>query len=117
MSRLFTEREKRMNNHLLPEEIKEFLGNPTRSIHSFFSDRWSELHLSIDELPIELKSLTKLKMSDLSGMRNLRKIPQHLISNFLKLQIFRLWLLQNRDYPNEDNVSNGDNEKLIEDLK
>ncbi|MBA0663013.1 hypothetical protein Goklo_007066 [Gossypium klotzschianum] len=148
MSWLFTEREKRMN-HLLPKEIEEFLGNPTRSIHSFFSDRWSELHLSlnptdrnfglrallkgisrlvslecldlsftgIDELPIELKSLTKLKMSDLSGMRNLRKIPQHLISNFFKLQIFGMWLLQNRDYPNEDNVSNGDNEKLIEELK
>nr|YP_010419755.1 hypothetical protein RF2 [Laportea ovalifolia]YP_010419772.1 hypothetical protein RF2 [Laportea ovalifolia]USG53456.1 hypothetical protein RF2 [Laportea ovalifolia]USG53473.1 hypothetical protein RF2 [Laportea ovalifolia] len=45
MSRLFTERQKQMNNHLLPEEIEEFLGNPTRSIRSFFSDRWSELHL------------------------------------------------------------------------
>nr|YP_009127320.1 hypothetical chloroplast RF21 [Ceratonia siliqua]YP_009127337.1 hypothetical chloroplast RF21 [Ceratonia siliqua]YP_009756154.1 hypothetical protein RF2 [Ceratonia siliqua]YP_009756171.1 hypothetical protein RF2 [Ceratonia siliqua]AHY32935.1 hypothetical chloroplast RF21 [Ceratonia siliqua]AHY32953.1 hypothetical chloroplast RF21 [Ceratonia siliqua]QIT02830.1 hypothetical protein RF2 [Ceratonia siliqua]QIT02847.1 hypothetical protein RF2 [Ceratonia siliqua] len=45
MSRLFTEREKQMNNHLLPEEIEEFLGNPTRSIRSFFSERWSELHL------------------------------------------------------------------------
>nr|AEZ48737.1 hypothetical chloroplast RF2 [Molineria capitulata] len=45
MSRLFTEREKQMNNHPLPEEIEEFLGNPTRSIRSFFSDRWSELHL------------------------------------------------------------------------
>nr|YP_010330720.1 hypothetical protein RF2 [Pilea dolichocarpa]YP_010330737.1 hypothetical protein RF2 [Pilea dolichocarpa]UNY33859.1 hypothetical protein RF2 [Pilea dolichocarpa]UNY33876.1 hypothetical protein RF2 [Pilea dolichocarpa] len=45
MSRLFTEREKQMNNHLLPEEIEEFLGNPTRSIRSFFSDRRSELHL------------------------------------------------------------------------
>ncbi|MBA0669946.1 hypothetical protein Goklo_024889, partial [Gossypium klotzschianum] len=33
-----------MNNHLLPKEIEEFLGNPTRSICSFFSDRWSELH-------------------------------------------------------------------------
>ena len=44
-SRLFTEREKQMNNLLLPEEIEEFLGNPTRSIRSFFSDRWSELHL------------------------------------------------------------------------
>uniref|UniRef100_A0A8S0YB53 Ycf2 N-terminal domain-containing protein n=1 Tax=Spirodela intermedia TaxID=51605 RepID=A0A8S0YB53_SPIIN len=32
---LFTEREKPMNNHLLPEEIEEFLGNPTRSIRSF----------------------------------------------------------------------------------
>nr|YP_009689001.1 Ycf2 [Paris japonica]YP_009689018.1 Ycf2 [Paris japonica]QEL51632.1 Ycf2 [Paris japonica]QEL51649.1 Ycf2 [Paris japonica] len=45
MPRLFTEREKQMNNHLLPEEIEEFLVNPTRSIRSFFSDRWSELHL------------------------------------------------------------------------
>ncbi|KAI7980003.1 Protein Ycf2 [Camellia lanceoleosa] len=45
MSRLFTEREKQMINHLLPEKIEEFLGNPTRSIRSFFSDRWSELHL------------------------------------------------------------------------
>nr|YP_009572075.1 Ycf2 [Veratrum japonicum]YP_009572093.1 Ycf2 [Veratrum japonicum]YP_010309024.1 Ycf2 [Veratrum schindleri]YP_010309042.1 Ycf2 [Veratrum schindleri]QBI37666.1 Ycf2 [Veratrum japonicum]QBI37686.1 Ycf2 [Veratrum japonicum]QSV09097.1 Ycf2 [Veratrum schindleri]QSV09098.1 Ycf2 [Veratrum schindleri] len=45
MSRLFTEREKQMNNHLLPEEIEEFLVNPARSIRSFFSDRWSELHL------------------------------------------------------------------------
>nr|YP_009872568.1 hypothetical chloroplast RF21 [Hippophae rhamnoides subsp. sinensis]YP_009872587.1 hypothetical chloroplast RF21 [Hippophae rhamnoides subsp. sinensis]WAL33504.1 hypothetical chloroplast RF21 [Hippophae rhamnoides]QKT21882.1 hypothetical chloroplast RF21 [Hippophae rhamnoides subsp. sinensis]QKT21901.1 hypothetical chloroplast RF21 [Hippophae rhamnoides subsp. sinensis]UNZ11166.1 hypothetical chloroplast RF21 [Hippophae rhamnoides subsp. sinensis]UNZ11184.1 hypothetical chloroplast RF21 [H len=45
MSRLFKEREKQTNNHLLPEEIEEFLGNPTRSIRSFFSDRWSELHL------------------------------------------------------------------------
>nr|QCL17972.1 hypothetical chloroplast RF21 [Geosiris aphylla]QCL17980.1 hypothetical chloroplast RF21 [Geosiris aphylla] len=45
MPRLFTEREKPMNNHRLPEEIEEFLGNPTRSIRSFFSDRWSELHL------------------------------------------------------------------------
>ncbi|MBA0629710.1 hypothetical protein Godav_024222 [Gossypium davidsonii] len=36
MSRLFTECEKRMNNHLLPEEIEEFLGNPTISFHSFF---------------------------------------------------------------------------------
>nr|YP_011020530.1 Ycf2 [Knoxia roxburghii]YP_011020557.1 Ycf2 [Knoxia roxburghii]WQH62952.1 Ycf2 [Knoxia roxburghii]WQH62977.1 Ycf2 [Knoxia roxburghii] len=45
MSRLFTEREKQMINHLLPEKIEEFLGNPTRSVRSFFSDRWSELHL------------------------------------------------------------------------
>nr|YP_010407277.1 hypothetical chloroplast RF21 [Spiranthes sinensis]YP_010407292.1 hypothetical chloroplast RF21 [Spiranthes sinensis]URF20167.1 hypothetical chloroplast RF21 [Spiranthes sinensis]URF20182.1 hypothetical chloroplast RF21 [Spiranthes sinensis] len=45
ISWLFTEPEKRINNHLLPEEIEEFLGNPTRSIRSFFSDRWSELHL------------------------------------------------------------------------
>ncbi|KAH0849811.1 hypothetical protein HID58_096066 [Brassica napus] len=45
MPRLFTEREKRMNNHLLPEESEEFFWNSTRAIRSFFSDRWSELHL------------------------------------------------------------------------
>nr|YP_010489747.1 hypothetical protein RF2 [Koenigia cyanandra]YP_010489765.1 hypothetical protein RF2 [Koenigia cyanandra]UWM11303.1 hypothetical protein RF2 [Koenigia cyanandra]UWM11321.1 hypothetical protein RF2 [Koenigia cyanandra]UWM11388.1 hypothetical protein RF2 [Koenigia cyanandra]UWM11406.1 hypothetical protein RF2 [Koenigia cyanandra] len=30
---------------LQTEEIEELLGNPTRSIRSIFSDRWSELHL------------------------------------------------------------------------
>ncbi|KAG5568517.1 hypothetical protein H5410_064459 [Solanum commersonii] len=45
ISRLFTEREKQMINHLFPEEIEEFLGNPTRFVRSFFSDRWSKLHL------------------------------------------------------------------------
>ncbi|MBA0829658.1 hypothetical protein Goarm_014249, partial [Gossypium armourianum] len=37
--------EKQIKNHLLPEEIKEFLRNPTRSIRYFFSDRWPKLHL------------------------------------------------------------------------
>ncbi|PHT28542.1 hypothetical protein CQW23_31864 [Capsicum baccatum] len=45
MSWQFTERENQMIILLFPEEIEEFLGNPTRSVHSFFSDRWSELHL------------------------------------------------------------------------
>ncbi|MBA0754281.1 hypothetical protein Gogos_021791 [Gossypium gossypioides] len=58
----------------------------------------------IEELPIELKSWTKLKMLDLSCMDNLRKIPQHLICSFSKLQIFRMHLI---DYPNEDNVLKG----------
>ncbi|MBA0854431.1 hypothetical protein Goshw_030312 [Gossypium schwendimanii] len=35
MSRLSMECEKWMNNHMLPEEIEEFLGNPTRSIRFF----------------------------------------------------------------------------------
>nr|KJB68106.1 hypothetical protein B456_010G225800 [Gossypium raimondii] len=73
------------------------------------------------ELPMELKSLTKLKMLDLSYMSDLENIPQYLVSSFSKLQIFRLWfkrlLLQNKDYPNEDNVLNEGNEKLIEELK
>nr|QTI91350.1 Ycf2 [Ferocactus latispinus] len=45
MSRLFTEREKQMIIHPLPEEIEELLENPTRSIRSFFYGRWLELHL------------------------------------------------------------------------
>ena len=45
MPRLFTAREKQMIIHLLPEEIEQLLENPTRSIRSFFSGRWSELHL------------------------------------------------------------------------
>ena len=45
MSRLFTEREKQMIIHPLLEEIEELLENPTRSMRSFFSDRWSELYL------------------------------------------------------------------------
>nr|QTI91282.1 Ycf2 [Leuchtenbergia principis] len=45
MSWLFTEREKQMIIHPLPEEIEELLENPTRSIRSFFSGRWLELHL------------------------------------------------------------------------
>ncbi|TYI24306.1 hypothetical protein ES332_A06G225000v1 [Gossypium tomentosum] len=71
----------------------------------------------IEELPIELKALIKLKMLDLSYMRNLRKIPQHLISSFSKLQIFKMWLPEIQLYPNEDNVLNRGNEKLIEELK
>ncbi|MBA0607343.1 hypothetical protein Godav_019664 [Gossypium davidsonii] len=48
MSQLFMEHEKRMNNHLLLKEIEEFLGNPTISICSFFSDRWSKVHLGLN---------------------------------------------------------------------
>nr|YP_004940621.1 hypothetical protein RF2 [Neottia nidus-avis]YP_004940627.1 hypothetical protein RF2 [Neottia nidus-avis]AEJ88721.1 hypothetical protein RF2 [Neottia nidus-avis]AEJ88727.1 hypothetical protein RF2 [Neottia nidus-avis] len=42
--------------------IEEFLGNPTRSIRSFFSDRWSELHLGsnpTDRSTIDHKLLNK----------------------------------------------------------
>ncbi|KAK8350656.1 hypothetical protein V6Z12_A06G223000 [Gossypium hirsutum] len=77
-----------------------------------------DLSLSgISELPIELKSLTKLKMLDLSYMRNLRKIPQHLISSFSKLQIFRMCEVRDIDDHDEDNVLKGGDEKLIEELK
>ncbi|KAG4196661.1 hypothetical protein ERO13_A06G185200v2 [Gossypium hirsutum] len=74
-------------------------------------------YTGMEELPIELKSLTKLKMLDLNYMENLKRIPQHLISSFSKLQIFRMLLLENGDYPDEDNVLSGGHEKLIEELK
>nr|YP_010040461.1 hypothetical chloroplast RF21 [Sedum emarginatum]YP_010040478.1 hypothetical chloroplast RF21 [Sedum emarginatum]QOZ39843.1 hypothetical chloroplast RF21 [Sedum emarginatum]QOZ39860.1 hypothetical chloroplast RF21 [Sedum emarginatum] len=61
MSRLFTEREKQINNHLLTEEIEEVLGNPTRSIRSFFSDRWSELHLGSNPTERSTKDQKLLK--------------------------------------------------------
>nr|YP_010166157.1 Component of 2-MD heteromeric AAA-ATPase complex [Rhipsalis teres]YP_010166165.1 Component of 2-MD heteromeric AAA-ATPase complex [Rhipsalis teres]QRV60130.1 Component of 2-MD heteromeric AAA-ATPase complex [Rhipsalis teres]QRV60138.1 Component of 2-MD heteromeric AAA-ATPase complex [Rhipsalis teres] len=53
MSRLFTEREKQMIIHPLPEEIEELLENPTRSIRSFFSGRWLELHFHLCSNPTE----------------------------------------------------------------
>ncbi|KAL2943777.1 Protein Ycf2 [Bienertia sinuspersici] len=43
--RLFREQGKKMVIHLLSKEIVELLENPTRSFRSFFSSRWSELHL------------------------------------------------------------------------
>ncbi|KAL1166778.1 hypothetical protein V6Z11_A06G219500 [Gossypium hirsutum] len=65
-------------------------------------------YTGITELPIELKSLKKLKI----------KIPPHLITSFSKLQIFRMNHCQiTEDYPEEDNVLNGNNEHLIEELK
>ncbi|TYH68227.1 hypothetical protein ES332_D06G243600v1 [Gossypium tomentosum] len=73
-------------------------------------------YTGISELPVGLKSLRKLKMLDLSYMHNLRKIPQHLISSFSQLQIFRMWWSGCGDYPNEDNVLYGSNEKLMEEL-
>nr|YP_009166849.1 putative chloroplast RF21 [Viscum crassulae]YP_009166857.1 putative chloroplast RF21 [Viscum crassulae]ALC75149.1 putative chloroplast RF21 [Viscum crassulae]ALC75157.1 putative chloroplast RF21 [Viscum crassulae] len=63
MSRLFTtEREKQqIHFHLLPEEIEECIGNPTRSIRSFFSDRWSELNLGSNPTERSTRDLKLLK--------------------------------------------------------
>ncbi|MFS7987071.1 Protein Ycf2 A [Helianthus anomalus] len=86
-SRLFTEREKQMINHMLPEEIEEFLGNPTRSVRSFFSDRWSELHLGSNpterstrdqKLLKKQQDLSFLRRSENKEMVNLFKIITYL---------------------------------------
>nr|YP_009435712.1 hypothetical chloroplast RF2 [Lobelia thermalis]YP_009435731.1 hypothetical chloroplast RF2 [Lobelia thermalis]ATG25714.1 hypothetical chloroplast RF2 [Lobelia thermalis]ATG25733.1 hypothetical chloroplast RF2 [Lobelia thermalis] len=45
LSRLFKEGEKELINDLLPEQVEELRGNPTRRVPSFFYDGWSELHL------------------------------------------------------------------------
>nr|YP_009696628.1 Ycf2 [Kirengeshoma palmata]YP_009696645.1 Ycf2 [Kirengeshoma palmata]QEJ83392.1 Ycf2 [Kirengeshoma palmata]QEJ83393.1 Ycf2 [Kirengeshoma palmata] len=83
MSRLFAEREKQMINHLLPEEIEEFLGNPTRSIRSFFSDRWSELHLGSNptERSTQDQKLLK-KQQDLSFVPSRRSENKEIVNIF-----------------------------------
>ena len=59
-----------MINHLLPEEIEEFLGNPTRSVRSFFSDRWSEFHLGSNPTERSTRDQKLLKkQQDLSFLR------------------------------------------------
>nr|ATL61253.1 Ycf2 [Theligonum cynocrambe] len=83
MSRLFTEREKKMINHLLPEEIEEFLGNPTRSVRSFFSDRWSELHLGSNPTERFTKDPKLLKkQQDLSFVPSRRSENKEMVNIF-----------------------------------
>nr|YP_009403598.1 hypothetical chloroplast RF2 [Hippobroma longiflora]YP_009403621.1 hypothetical chloroplast RF2 [Hippobroma longiflora]ASA34790.1 hypothetical chloroplast RF2 [Hippobroma longiflora]ASA34815.1 hypothetical chloroplast RF2 [Hippobroma longiflora] len=70
MSRLFTERAKQMINHLRPEEIEKFLGNPTRPVPSFFYDGWSELHLGSNPTERSTRDQKLLKKEqDLSFFR------------------------------------------------
>lgn len=88
MSRPFTEREKEMNNHLLPEEIEEFLGNPTRSIRSFFSDRWSELHLGSNPTERSTRDPKLLKKEqDLSFLPSGRSEKKEIV-NIFKIIIY-----------------------------
>nr|AQU64636.1 Ycf2 [Camptotheca acuminata]AQU64637.1 Ycf2 [Camptotheca acuminata]ARJ37131.1 ycf2 [Camptotheca acuminata]ARJ37132.1 ycf2 [Camptotheca acuminata]ATN40478.1 Ycf2 [Camptotheca acuminata] len=83
MSRLFTEREKQMINHLLPEEIEKFLGNPTRSIRSFFSDRWSELHLGSNPTERSTRDQKLLKkQQDLSFVPSRRSENKEMVNIF-----------------------------------
>nr|YP_010712821.1 Ycf2 protein [Corydalis raddeana]YP_010712836.1 Ycf2 protein [Corydalis raddeana]UGO88959.1 hypothetical protein RF2 [Corydalis pauciovulata]UGO88967.1 hypothetical protein RF2 [Corydalis pauciovulata]WDA93566.1 Ycf2 protein [Corydalis raddeana]WDA93581.1 Ycf2 protein [Corydalis raddeana] len=81
MSQRFAEREKQMVRHPLPEEIEEFLGNSTRSIRSFFSDRWSDLPL--DSNPTE-RSDPKLlkKQHDVSFVPSRRSEKKEIVDLF-----------------------------------
>nr|SFV96892.1 Ycf2 [Ionopsidium abulense]SFV96910.1 Ycf2 [Ionopsidium abulense] len=85
MPRLFTEREKRMNNHLLPEESEEFLGNPTRAIRSFFSDRWSELHLGSNPTERSTRDQKLLKKEQDVSFVPSRRSENKEIVNILKI--------------------------------
>ncbi|CAI9287920.1 unnamed protein product [Lactuca saligna] len=67
-----------MINLLLPEEIEEFLGNPTRSVRSFFSDRWSEFHLGSNPTERSTRDLSFLRPSENKEMVNLFKIITYL---------------------------------------
>ncbi|KAL6557821.1 Protein Ycf2 [Orobanche minor] len=82
MSRLFTEREKQMINHRLPEEIEEFIRNPTRSVRSFFSDRWSD-HLCSNPTERSTRDPKLLKkQQDLSFVPSRRSENKELVNIF-----------------------------------
>nr|YP_010631521.1 Ycf2 [Pimpinella valleculosa]WBN98586.1 Ycf2 [Pimpinella valleculosa] len=85
MSRLFTEREKQVINHLLPEEIEEFIGNPTRSVRSFFSDRWSELHLGSNPTKRSTRDQKLLKKQ-----QNLSFVPSRRSEKKEMVNIFKI---------------------------
>ncbi|PHU30263.1 hypothetical protein BC332_02356 [Capsicum chinense] len=72
-----------MINHLFSEEIKEFLGNPTRSIHSFFSDRWSKLHLGSNPTERSTRDQKLLKkQQDLSFVPSRRSENKEMVNIF-----------------------------------
>nr|DBA09517.1 TPA_asm: Ycf2 protein [Corydalis boweri]DBA09527.1 TPA_asm: Ycf2 protein [Corydalis boweri] len=79
ISQQFAEREKQMVRHLLPEEIEEFLGNPTRSIRSFFSNRW--LHLGSNPTERSDPKLLK-KQHDVSFVPSRRSEKKEIVDLF-----------------------------------
>lgn len=68
---------------LQTEEIEEFLGNPTRSVRSFFSDRWSELHLGSNPTERSTRDQKLLKkQQDLSFVPSRRSENKELVNIF-----------------------------------
>nr|YP_010397446.1 Ycf2 [Illicium simonsii]UQJ77579.1 Ycf2 [Illicium simonsii] len=83
MERTETEREKQMDNHLFPAEVKKCLGNPTRSIRSFFSDRWSELPLGSNPTERSTRDQKLLKkQQDVSFVPSRRSENQEMFDIF-----------------------------------
>nr|YP_010389642.1 hypothetical chloroplast RF21 [Chesneya acaulis]UPT34344.1 hypothetical chloroplast RF21 [Chesneya acaulis] len=56
---------------MLPEEIEEFIGNPTKANRSFFSDRWAELHFDLNPTEGSTRDQKLFKKEDLSFVRRL----------------------------------------------
>ncbi|KAM3250575.1 hypothetical protein P3L10_004645 [Capsicum annuum] len=94
MSLLFMKRERQMINHLFLAEIEEFHRNPTRSVRSFFFDRWSELHLGSNPTERSTRDQKLLKkQQDLSfGCDIVSKDEPHMYSSnkisFLNKNLF-----------------------------
>nr|YP_009769219.1 hypothetical chloroplast RF21 [Clitoria ternatea]YP_009769236.1 hypothetical chloroplast RF21 [Clitoria ternatea]QIS99920.1 hypothetical chloroplast RF21 [Clitoria ternatea]QIS99937.1 hypothetical chloroplast RF21 [Clitoria ternatea] len=88
MCRLFMEREKQMIIHLLPEEIEEFLGNLARANRSFFSDRWSELHMGSNPTERSTRDQKLLKKEqDVSFVLSRRSENKEIV-NILKIIMY-----------------------------
>nr|YP_010529660.1 hypothetical protein RF2 [Berberis pruinosa]YP_010529679.1 hypothetical protein RF2 [Berberis pruinosa]QYF07588.1 hypothetical chloroplast RF21 [Prinsepia utilis]QYF07605.1 hypothetical chloroplast RF21 [Prinsepia utilis]UXW91696.1 hypothetical protein RF2 [Berberis pruinosa]UXW91697.1 hypothetical protein RF2 [Berberis pruinosa] len=67
----------------LPKEIEEFLGNPTRSSRSFFSDRWSELYLGSTPTERSTRDQKLLKkQQDVSFVRFRRSENKEMVDIF-----------------------------------
>ncbi|GER39271.1 protein ycf2, partial [Striga asiatica] len=65
------------------EEIEEFLGNPKKSVHSFFSDTWSELHLGSNPTERSTRDQKLLKKEqDLSFVPSRRSENKELVNIF-----------------------------------
>jgi len=73
--------EKQILHNRLPEEIEELLENPTSGICSFFSLRWSELHLGSNPTERSMldKKLLKKQQDDSFAPSGDRKIKKGLI--------------------------------------
>ncbi|KAG8479135.1 hypothetical protein CXB51_029017 [Gossypium anomalum] len=75
-----------LNNHMLLEEIEEFLRNPTISIRSFFFNKWSELHLGSNPTERSTRDQKLLKKEqDVSFVPSRRSKNKEIVNIFKKI--------------------------------
>jgi len=77
-----------MNNHLLPEEIEEFLGNRTRVTRFFFFNRWSELHLGLNPTDRSTRDQKLLKKEQKKHLAFSKRSEKKEIVNFFKIIMY-----------------------------